>query len=38
MDFEEFKKPHQNQFTVKSNIKNYDDSYNNHHGMKFILN
>ena len=28
MDFEEIKKPDQNQFTVKSNIKNYDDSYN----------
>ena len=28
MDFEEINKPDQNQFTVKSNIKNYDDSYN----------
>ena len=29
MDFEEIKKPDQNQFTVKSNIENYDNSYNN---------
>jgi acetyl-CoA synthetase len=29
MDFEEIKKPDQNQFTVKSNIEDYDNSYSN---------